>query len=134
MVAVLHSTRTAVSASSNRHTLKPCATPASGANSTHPSPSARQFRLPFNGLAQSELRQIFCSDEATKTISDQHGVGSIGQRRMIASRLCDKAATGQSPRVLMKVENVVKVEPVDEFELKGNRRPLAAYNVLAAIA
>ena len=48
---------------SNHHTLKPCATPASGANSTHPSPSARQFRLPFNGLAPSELRRIFCSDE-----------------------------------------------------------------------
>ena len=48
---------------SNRYTLKPCAAPASGANSTHPSPSARPFRLPFNGLAQSELRRIFCSDE-----------------------------------------------------------------------
>jgi hypothetical protein len=48
---------------SNRYILEPCATPASGANSTHPSPSARPFRLPFNGLAQSELRQIFCSDE-----------------------------------------------------------------------
>jgi hypothetical protein len=33
--------------------------------------------------------------------------------------------------VLTKVENAVKVEPV-EFELKGIRRPLAAYNVLAA--
>ena len=30
----------------------------------------------------------------------------------------------------MKVENAVKVEPVGEFELKGIRRPLAAYNVL----
>jgi hypothetical protein len=48
---------------SNRHTLKPCATPASGANSTHPSPSARQFRLLLNGLATSELRRMFCSDE-----------------------------------------------------------------------
>ena len=28
-----------------------------------------------------------------------------------------------SPRVLMKVENAVKVEPVGEFELKGIRRP-----------
>jgi hypothetical protein len=27
-------------------------------------------------------------------------------------------------------ENAVKVEPVGEFELKGIRRPLAAYNVL----
>jgi adenylate cyclase len=47
----------------------------------------------------------------------------------VASRLCDEAKPGQiliSPRVLMKVENAVKVEPVGEFELKGIRRPLAA--------
>ena len=37
-----------------------------------------------------------------------------------------------SPRVLTKVENAVEVEPVGEFELKGIRRPLAAYNVVAA--
>jgi hypothetical protein len=30
----------------------------------------------------------------------------------------------------MKVENAVKVEPVGEFELKGIRRPLVAYNVI----
>ena len=55
----------------------------------------------------------------------------------VASRLCDEAKSGQiliSPRVLMKVENAVKVEPVGEFELKGIRRPLAAYNVVAALA
>ena len=34
-----------------------------------------------------------------------------------------------SPRVLTKVENAVKVEPVGEFALKGIRRSLAAYNV-----
>ena len=54
----------------------------------------------------------------------------------VASRLCDEAKPGQiliSPRVLMKVENAVKVEPVGEFELKGIRRPLAAYNVVAAV-
>jgi hypothetical protein len=28
-----------------------------------PSPSARQFRLLFNGLAAAELRRMFCSDE-----------------------------------------------------------------------
>jgi hypothetical protein len=33
--------------------------------------------------------------------------------------------------VLTKVQNAVEVEPVGEFELKGIRRPLAAYNVLA---
>jgi hypothetical protein len=39
----------------------------------------------------------------------------------------------KSLKLLMKVENAVKVEPVGEFELKGIRRPLAAYNVLAAV-
>ena len=34
----------------------------------------------------------------------------------------------------MKVENAVKVDPVGEFELKGIRRPLAAYNVVAALS
>ena len=37
--------------------------PASGANSAHPSPSGRHFGLPFNKLAPSELRRIFCSVE-----------------------------------------------------------------------
>ena len=61
---------------------------------------------------------------------------AIGTVSNVASRLCDEAKPGQiliSPRVLMKVENAVKVEPVGEFELKGIRRPLAAYNVLAAL-
>jgi class 3 adenylate cyclase len=39
-----------------------------------------------------------------------------------------------SPRVLTKVENAVKVEAVGEFALKGIRRPLAAYNVVAALS
>jgi hypothetical protein len=34
----------------------------------------------------------------------------------------------------MAVENAVKFEPVGEFALKGIRRPLAAYNVLGALA
>ena len=60
---------------------------------------------------------------------------AIGTVSNVASRLCDEAKPGQiliSPRVLMKVENAVKVEPVGEFELKGIRRPLAAYNVVAS--
>ena len=59
---------------------------------------------------------------------------AIGTVSNVASRLCDEAKPGQiliSPRVLTKVENTVKVEPVGEFVLKGIRRPLAAYNVLA---
>ncbi|MCP3371103.1 adenylate/guanylate cyclase domain-containing protein [Bradyrhizobium cajani] len=59
---------------------------------------------------------------------------AIGTVSNVASRLCDEAKPGQiliSPRVLMKVENAVTVEPVDEFALKGIRRPLAAYNVVS---
>jgi hypothetical protein len=62
---------------------------------------------------------------------------AIGTVSNVASRLCDEAKPGQiliSPRVLMKVENAVKVEPVGEFVLKGIRRPLAAYNVVSLIA
>ena len=60
---------------------------------------------------------------------------AIGTVSNVASRLCDEAKPGQiliSPRVLTKVENAVRVEPVGEFELKGIRRPLAAYNVVGA--
>jgi adenylate cyclase len=59
---------------------------------------------------------------------------AIGTVSNVASRLCDEAKPGQiliSPRVLMAVEDTVTVEAVGEFDLKGIRRPLAAYNVLA---
>jgi adenylate cyclase len=59
---------------------------------------------------------------------------AIGTVSNVASRLCDEAKPGQiliSPRVLIAVEDAVTVEPVGEFALKGIRRPLAAYNVLA---
>jgi class 3 adenylate cyclase len=62
---------------------------------------------------------------------------AIGTVSNVASRLCDEAMPGQiliSPRVFMAVEDVVSVEPVGEFSLKGIRRPLAAYNVLAAVS
>jgi adenylate cyclase len=60
---------------------------------------------------------------------------AIGTVSNVASRLCDEAKPGQiliSPRVLMAVEQDITVESVGEFALKGIRRPLAAYNVLAA--
>jgi class 3 adenylate cyclase len=62
---------------------------------------------------------------------------AIGTVSNVASRLCDEAKPGQiliSPRVLMAVEEAVTVEPVGEFTLKGIRRPLAAYNVLATVS
>jgi adenylate cyclase len=60
---------------------------------------------------------------------------AIGTVCNVASRLCDEAKPGQiliSPRILMAIENDVKVEPVGEFELKGIRRPMVAYNVISA--
>jgi adenylate cyclase len=62
---------------------------------------------------------------------------AIGTVSNVASRLCDEAKPGQiliSPRVLTKVENAVTVEPVGEFDLKGIRRPLAAYNVICVVS
>jgi class 3 adenylate cyclase len=61
---------------------------------------------------------------------------AIGTVSNVASRLCDEAKPGQiliSPRVLMAVKDAVTIEPVGEFELKGIRRPIAAYNVVAAL-
>jgi hypothetical protein len=82
------------------------------------------------------LRHRHCTRVATLgTIGFEGGFdyAAIGTVSNVASRLCDEAKPGQiliSARVLTKVENAVKVEPVGEFELKGIRRPLAAYNVV----
>jgi class 3 adenylate cyclase len=60
---------------------------------------------------------------------------AIGTVSNVASRLCDEAKPGQiliSPRVRQAIEKAVEVEPIGEFELKGIRRPMAAYNVLAS--
>jgi hypothetical protein len=67
--------------------------------------------------------------------SGRFDYAAIGTVSNVASRLCDEAKPGQilvSPRVLTKVENAVTVEPVGEFELKWIRRPLVAFNVVAA--
>src|SRR6516164_6230804 len=61
---------------------------------------------------------------------------AIGTVSNVASRLCDEAKPGQiliSPRVRQAVDKAVTVEAVGEFTLKGIRRPMTAYNVLAAL-
>jgi class 3 adenylate cyclase/putative methionine-R-sulfoxide reductase with GAF domain len=60
---------------------------------------------------------------------------AIGTVSNVASRLCDEAKPGQiliSPRVRLAVDKAVTIEAVGEFTLKGIRRPMTAYNVLAA--
>jgi len=62
---------------------------------------------------------------------------AIGTVSNVASRLCDEAKPGQiliSPRVLMAVGKDITVESVGDFALKGIRRPLTAFNVLATKA
>jgi class 3 adenylate cyclase len=62
---------------------------------------------------------------------------AIGTVSNVASRLCDEAKPGQiliSPRVLMAVEKDIAAEPVGDFALKGIRRSMTAYNVLATKA
>jgi class 3 adenylate cyclase len=62
---------------------------------------------------------------------------AIGTVSNIASRMCDEAKSGQiliTPRVLIEVENAVTVESVGDFSLKGIRRPMTGYNVIAAFA
>jgi adenylate cyclase len=65
----------------------------------------------------------------------RYDYAAIGTVSNVASRLCDEAKPGQiliAPRVMLAVNNTVTVEPIGEFELKGIRRPMAAYNVLAS--
>ena len=59
---------------------------------------------------------------------------AIGTVTNLASRLCGEAAHGQvvvPQRFLSAVEGLVDTEFVGELNLKGIRRPVGAYNVLA---
>jgi hypothetical protein len=103
-----------------------------------------KIRLDFGHRLHKARVQTECIGSSTHGFATLGTIGfegrfdyaAIGTVSNVASRLCDEAKPGQiliSPRVLMKVENAVKVEPVGEFELKGIRRPLAAYNVIAPV-
>ena len=57
----------------------------------------------------------------------------IGSVINLASRLCDEAKAGQivvSQRVLTAVENSVEAAAVGEMNLKGFKKPMAAYDIL----
>jgi len=59
--------------------------------------------------------------------------GAIGTVTNLAARLCGEAKAGQtliSTRVLASVENAVEVQALDELQLKGFMKPVAAYNVV----
>jgi len=59
---------------------------------------------------------------------------AIGSVINLASRLCDEAKPGQiviSQRVLTAVEPWVEAAPLGEMNLKGFKRPMAAYEILS---
>jgi len=65
--------------------------------------------------------------------SERSGYTAIGTVCNLAARLCAEAKDGQiliSSRVARAVEAVAKLEDLGNLELKGLRRPVAAFNVV----
>jgi adenylate cyclase len=65
----------------------------------------------------------------------RYDYAAIGAVTNLASRLADEAVAGQiliTQRLYAEVEDVVEVEPVGEMRHEGVRRPVAAFNVVAA--
>jgi adenylate cyclase len=69
--------------------------------------------------------------------SERSGYTAIGTVCNLAARLCAEATDGQiliSSRVARAVETVVRLEDLGNLELKGLRRPVAAFNVVQSIS
>ena len=65
------------------------------------------------------------------------GYTAIGTVCNLAARLCAEARDGQilvSSHIAQAVEAVVRLENLGNLELKGLRRPVAAFNVAQADA
>ena len=59
--------------------------------------------------------------------------GAIGNVTNLAARLCSEAKARQiltNQRTLSKIENLVEFEPLEELQLKGVSRPVAAFNIV----
>ena len=65
---------------------------------------------------------------------DRSDYAAIGAVTNLASRLADEATAGQilvTQRLYAEVEEMIEVESVGEFRLKGFQRPVTAFNVIA---
>jgi adenylate cyclase len=89
----------------------------------------RGYDLDFGaGIA---LGYATCGEVGFESRSDYAAIGTVTN---LASRLADEATAGQiliAQRLYAEVEDEVEVEPAGEFTLKGFRRPVAAFNVVA---
>jgi adenylate cyclase len=75
-----------------------------------------------------------CGEVGFEGRSDYAAIGSVTN---LAARLADEASSGQvlvDQRLYAEVEEHVEFEPMGEFELKGFRRPVAAFDVVAVRA
>jgi adenylate cyclase len=72
-----------------------------------------------------------CGEVGFEGRSDYAAIGAVTN---LASRLADEASAGQvliSQRLLAEIDEDVEVEPVGELTLKGFRKPITAFNVVA---
>jgi adenylate cyclase len=72
-----------------------------------------------------------CGEVGFEGRSDYAAIGTVTN---LASRLADEASAGQiliSQRLYAEVEDDVEAEPIGELTLKGFRRPVAAFKVVA---
>jgi DNA-binding response OmpR family regulator len=89
----------------------------------------RGYDLDFGaGIA---LGYATCGEVGFEGRSDYAAIGAVTN---LASRLADEATAGQiliAQRLYAEIEDAVEVESAGEFTLKGFRRPVVAYNVVA---
>jgi DNA-binding response OmpR family regulator len=89
----------------------------------------RGYNLDFGaGIA---LGYATCGEVGFEGRSDYAAIGAVTN---LAARLADEATGSQiliTQRLHAEIEDEVEVELVGEFALKGFRRPVAAFNVLA---
>ena len=79
------------------------------------------------------LGHATCGEVGFEGRSDYAAIGAVTN---LASRLADEATAGQvliTQRLHAEVEEEVEVEPVGELTLKGFRRPIPAFNVIAVV-
>ena len=69
--------------------------------------------------------------------SDRSGYTAIGTVCNLAARLCAEAKDGQilvSSHIAEAVDTIVKIEDLGNLDLKGLRRPVAAFNIGQSIS
>jgi DNA-binding response OmpR family regulator len=94
-------------------------------------PTWRKHGYDLDFGAGIALGYATCGEIGFEGRSDYAAIGAVTN---LASRLADEATAGQiliTQRLYAEVEDDIEVESAGEFTLKGFRRPVAAFNVVA---